>query len=112
MAKIMCREQFTLKMGGVATHFTVGLHEVPDEVARHPYVKMWSDVLASEGKTDDCVAKSVNPVPENAKEPEPEKVDKVDAVEVETEAEEDAEVETDAAEDQPKSKAKSQKAKK
>lgn len=45
MAKIKVRERFTLRQGDQFTKFEVGEHEVSDEIARHPYVLMWSEVI-------------------------------------------------------------------
>ena len=53
MARIKVREQFTLRKGEKSIKFEVGEHEVSDDIARHPYVLMWSDLLGSataEGK--------------------------------------------------------------
>lgn len=47
MARIRVKERFSLCLDrkSIPIRFTVGEHEVSDEVARHPYVARWSEVL-------------------------------------------------------------------
>lgn len=47
MARIRVKERFSLCLDrkSMPIRFTVGEHEVSDEIARHPYVLMWSEVI-------------------------------------------------------------------